>query len=131
METGLLHGRLNYSFKGKYLATVSARYDGSSRLAEGHQWVAFPAAALAWRINEESFMQNATFLSNLKLRMGYGVVASSEVDPYETKGTLTQKPYNYGSESIFGYAPDKMPNTTLTWETTGQWNAGFDLRKQA
>lgn len=119
--------RLNYSFKGKYLATVSARYDGSSRLAEGHQWVAFPAAALAWRINEESFMQNATFLSNLKLRMGYGVVASSEVDPYETKGTLTQKPYNYGSESIFGYAPDKMPNTTLTWETTGQWNAGFDF----
>ena len=77
--------RLNYSFKGKYLATISARYDGSSRLAEGHQWVAFPAAALAWRINEESFMQNVHFLSNLKLRVGYGVVASSEVDPYETK----------------------------------------------
>lgn len=119
--------RLNYSFKGKYLATISARYDGSSRLAEGHQWVAFPAAALAWRINEESFMQNVHFLSNLKLRVGYGVVASSEVDPYETKGTLSQKPYNYGSESIFGYAPDKMPNTMLTWETTGQWNAGFDF----
>lgn len=82
--------RLNYSFKGKYLATISARYDGSSRLAEGHQWVAFPAAALAWRINEESFMQNVHFLSNLKLRVGYGVVASSEVDPYETKGTLSQ-----------------------------------------
>lgn len=61
------------------------------------------------------------------MRVGYGVVASSEVDPYETKGTLSQKPYNYGSESIFGYAPDKMPNTMLTWETTGQWNAGFDF----
>jgi len=119
--------RLNYGFKGKYLATISARYDGSSRLAEGHQWVAFPAAALAWRINEESFMQDIQALSNLKLRVGYGVVASSEVDPYETKGTLAQKPYNYGSNMIFGYAPDKMPNTTLTWETTGQWNAGLDF----
>ena len=58
-------------------------------------------------------MQNVHFLSNLKLCAGYGVVASSEVDPYETKGTLSQKPYNYGSESIFGYAPNKMPNTIL------------------
>lgn len=119
--------RLNYSFKGRYLMTVSARYDGSSRLAEGHQWVAFPAAALAWRMNEESFMQDISFLSNLKLRAGYGTVASSEVDPYETKGTLTKKPYNYGSEMIFGYAPDKMPNKALTWETTGQWNVGLDF----
>lgn len=119
--------RLNYGFKGKYLATISARYDGSSRLAEGHQWVAFPAAALAWRINEESFMKNIQALDNLKLRVGYGVVASSEVDPYETKGTLSQRPYNYESEMLFGYAPDKMPNTMLTWETTGQWNAGLDF----
>ncbi len=119
--------RVNYGFKDKYLLTASARYDGSSRLAEGHQWVAFPSVALAWRINEESFLKNVDFLSNLKLRLGYGVVASSEVDPYETKGTLSQKPYNYGSETLFGYAPDLMPNTTLTWETTGQWNAGLDF----
>ena len=119
--------RLNYGYKGRYLATLSARYDGSSRLAEGYQWVTFPAVALAWRINEEAFMQDVSSLSNLKLRLGYGTVASSEVDPYETKGTLSQRPYNYGDEMIFGYAPDKMPNTTLTWETTGQWNAGIDF----
>jgi TonB-linked SusC/RagA family outer membrane protein len=119
--------RLNYGFKGRYLATLSARYDGSSRLAKGHQWVAFPAVALAWRINEESFMQNISSVSNLKLRLGYGTVASSEVDPYETKGTLSQIPYNYGDEMVFGYAPNKMPNTTLTWEKTGQWNAGVDF----
>lgn len=119
--------RLNYGYKGRYLATLSARYDGSSRLAEGHQWVAFPAVALAWRINEEAFMQDMSVISNLKLRLGYGTVASSEVDPYETKGTLSQKPYNYGDDKIFGYAPNKMPNRTLTWETTGQWNAGIDF----
>lgn len=119
--------RLNYGYKGRYLATLSARYDGSSRLAEGHQWVAFPAVALAWRLNEESFMQDMSSVSNLKLRLGYGTVASSEVDPYETKGTLSKIPYNYGDEMVFGYAPNKMPNTTLTWETTGQWNAGLDF----
>lgn len=119
--------RLNYGYKGRYLMTVSARYDGSSRLAEGHQWVAFPAVALGWRINEESFLKDVSSLSNLKLRLGYGTVASSEVDPYETKGTLKQLPYNYGDEKLFGYGPDKMPNNTLTWETTGQWNAGLDF----
>jgi len=119
--------RVNYGYKGRYLLTLSARYDGSSRLAEGHQWVAFPAAALAWRINEEDFMRDIEQLSNLKLRLGFGTVASSEVDPYETKGTLKQYVYNYGDVYKIGYAPDKMPNSTLTWETTAQWNAGIDF----
>lgn len=120
-------GRINYSFKGKYLATVSARYDGSSRLAPGHQWVMFPAVSLAWRINDEGFLRNAGIISNLKLRLGYGTVASQEVNPYETKGTLSSKYYNYGTNKLIGYAPNAMPNNTLTWEKTGQWNAGLDF----
>lgn len=119
--------RVNYGYKGRYLLTLSARYDGSSRLAEGHQWVAFPAAALAWRMNEEGFLRDVEKLDNLKLRLGVGTVASSEVDAYETKGTLDQKVYNYGDSYVIGYAPNKMPNTTLTWETTTQWNAGVDF----
>lgn len=120
-------GRVNYSYKGKYLATLSTRYDGSSRLAPGHQWVMFPAASFAWRINDESFMQKINFISNLKLRLGYGTVASQEVNPYETKGTLSKKYYNYGITKVIGYAPNAMPNNTLTWEKTGQWNAGIDF----
>jgi TonB-linked SusC/RagA family outer membrane protein len=120
-------GRLNYGYKGRYLLTVSARYDGSSRLADGHQWVMFPAASAAWRINEEGFLKDANVLSNLKLRLGYGTTASSEVSPYETKGTLSKQYYTYGSNKRIGYAPDRMPNNTLTWETTGQWNLGIDF----
>jgi hydroxyacyl-ACP dehydratase HTD2-like protein with hotdog domain len=58
----------NYSYKDRYLLTASARYDGSSRLAPGNKWVLFPSAALAWRISEENFMKNQTFMNNLKLR---------------------------------------------------------------
>ncbi|MCD8176031.1 MAG: TonB-dependent receptor [Tannerellaceae bacterium] len=120
-------GRLNYSYKGRYLFTVSTRYDGSSRLADGHKWVMFPAASAAWRINDEAFLSGIEAISNLKLRVGYGTVASSEVDPYATRGTLSMKYYNYGTDKIIGYAPELMPNNTLTWETTGQWNAGIDF----
>lgn len=120
-------GRVNYGYKGRYLLTVSTRYDGSSRLAEGHKWVMFPAASAAWRLNDESFMQDFDALSNLKLRVGYGTVASSEVSPYETKGTLSKKYYRFGGEDMIGYAPNRMPNHSLTWETTGQWNVGLDF----
>ena len=63
-------GRVNYNYLGRYLLTVSARYDGSSRLADGHKWVLFPSAALAWRISDEKFMKNIKWLDNLKLRVG-------------------------------------------------------------
>ena len=65
-------GRVNYNYLGRYLLTVSARYDGSSRLADGHKWVLFPSAALPWRIRDEKFIKNINWLYNLKLRVGYG-----------------------------------------------------------
>ncbi|MES2458016.1 MAG: TonB-dependent receptor [Bacteroidota bacterium] len=120
-------GRLNYNYKGRYLLTATARYDGSSRLADGHQWVLFPSAAVAWRISDESFMKTVPAISDLKLRIGYGTVASSEVSPYETKGTLDRQYYNFGDKTLIGYAPNKMTNHELTWETTGQWNFGLDF----
>ena len=119
--------RLNYNFNSRYYATVSARYDGSSRLADGHKWVAFPAVALAWRVNEENFLKNVSWLDNLKLRLGYGVTANTSIDPYQTKGTLSKIYYNFGENHVIGYAPGGLPNAALTWETTGQWNVGIDF----
>jgi TonB-linked SusC/RagA family outer membrane protein len=120
-------GRLNYNYKSRYYATVSMRYDGSSRLAEGHQWVSFPAFALAWRLNEESFLRNVKELDNLKLRFGYGATANTAINPYQTKGLLSKLYYNYGDNLVIGYASSSLPDRSLTWETTKQWNAGIDF----
>ena len=122
-------GRVNYNYLGRYLLTVSARYDGSSRLADGHKWVLFPSAALAWRISDEKFMKNIKWLDNLKLRGGYGKTGNSSVDPYQTRGTLSKVyyVYNNGKDEVLGYAPKKMANKLLTWETTEQYNLGLDF----
>lgn len=86
-------GRVNYGYKGKYLFTGSVRYDGSSRLAEGHKWVAFPSVALAWRVSEEAFMKKQQVISNFKLRAGWGKTGNSAIDPYMTKGGLSLSKY--------------------------------------
>lgn len=120
-------GRINYNWKSRYYATFSMRYDGSSRLADGNKWVAFPAFSLAWRMNEEGFMKNLENLDNLKLRFGYGVTANTAIDPYQTKGLLGAMYYSYGGNNVIGYASSSLPDRTLTWETTGQWNIGVDF----
>ena len=122
-------GRVNYGYKGKYLFTGSVRYDGSSRLAEGHKWVAFPSVALAWRLSEENFMKRQNFVSNLKLRAGWGKTGNSAIDPYMTKGGLALSKYVWdnGASEVLGYAPKIMANSELTWETTKQWNVGVDF----
>jgi TonB-linked SusC/RagA family outer membrane protein len=121
-------GRVNYGFKGKYLFTGSLRYDGSSRLAEGQKWVAFPSAALAWRISDETFIKNLDVISNLKLRVGYGVTGNSAINPYQTVGSISSSRYTWGKTTgILGYSPASLSNSLLTWERTGQYNAGLDF----
>jgi TonB-linked SusC/RagA family outer membrane protein len=121
-------GRINYTFQDKYLLTASLRYDGSSRLATGHKWVAFPSIALGWRISEENFLKNSEIVNNLKLRLGYGVTGNSAVDPYSTEGQIKQSRYNWGkSEGVFGYEPSTLTNRALSWETTAQYNVGIDF----
>jgi TonB-linked SusC/RagA family outer membrane protein len=120
-------GRINYSYKDRYLVTASARYDGSSRLAEGNKWVLFPSAALAWRISEEGFMKGSSLFSNLKLRAGYGITGNSAIDPYKTAGNLYYARYNYGSTNAMAFYQNEMPNPDLKWEKTKQYNAGIDF----
>ncbi|MEI6275767.1 MAG: TonB-dependent receptor [Prolixibacteraceae bacterium] len=120
-------GRINYSYKDKYLLTASARYDGSSRLAQGHKWVMFPSAAIAWRINKEDFMSGAGAISNLKLRAGYGLTGNSAIDPYKTAGNLGFARYNFGANNVMAFYQNEMPNPDLAWEETQQYNAGIDF----
>lgn len=120
-------GRVNYNIKDRYLFTASARYDGSSRLAKGNKWVLFPSAAFAWRIFDEPFIPETSFLTNLKLRLGWGQTGNSAVDPYQTMGGLLLQKYNFGSTNAIGYYPNIMPNENLTWETTVQTNLGIDF----
>ena len=88
-------GRINYKFNEKYLMTVTLRQDGSSVLAKDHQWGFFPSVALAWRMNEENFLKNVEQLSNLKLRLSYGISGNSAVSAYQTQGGLGKTMYAY------------------------------------
>jgi TonB-dependent starch-binding outer membrane protein SusC len=119
--------RINYGFKDKYLLTVSARRDGSSVLAAGKKYSWFPSAALAWRINKESFM-NASWINELKLRIGAGVTGNSAVDPYKTQGAVTSLFYPFYTTSTAGAIPsNELANQNLGWEKTTQYNLGLDF----
>lgn len=120
-------GRVNYALMDKYLLTLSGRYDGSSVLADGHKYQFFPSASLAWRIKEETFLKSVNFLDDLKLRVGYGKTGNSAVNPYQTQGSLNLKHYVWDESLLISYAPNNMPNSQLSWETTGQINVGLDF----
>jgi TonB-linked SusC/RagA family outer membrane protein len=120
-------GRVNYTFMNKYLLTASARYDGASVLAEGNKWELFPSFALAWKMQEEGFLKNVTWIRELKPRIGYGVTGNSSVPPYNTSGPLSRNPYVFGNTPAIGYLPQLARNPDLGWEKTAQWNAGADF----
>jgi len=120
-------GRVNYSYKDKYLLTATGRWDGSSRLAEGNQWGFFPSASLAWRISEEDFIKTIRAVNDLKLRVSYGVTGNDRVNAYSTQAALAQTFYDFGGTFAQGYAPNQLPNKNLTWETTHEINVGLDF----
>jgi len=116
-------GRAHYSLLDRYMFTGTLRYDGSSNFADGNQWGAFPSAAVAWRINQEEFMQGVTDINNLKLRAGYGVVGNSNVAAFAYTAMMSNIPTVWGS----GARLARIPNENLTWETTKSVNVGIDL----
>jgi len=122
-------GRAQYGFNDRYLLTASLRYDGASVLADGHKWVAFPSAAFAWRVIEEPFMANTKgWVSNLKLRVGWGRTGNSSVSPYKTQGLLSDTKYVFGdSNNSIGFRPSELANKELGWEYTNQTNLGLDF----
>lgn len=120
--------RVEYSFKGKYLATATMRADGSSRFSKNDKWGYFPSAALAWRVSEEEFIRNIRAISNLKLRASIGQSGNTAIPSYLTLSTIATyfSPMN-GNTPNFGVVVERPENTSLKWETTTQMNAGIDL----
>lgn len=129
-QTSLLSylGRLNYNYKGKYLATLSYREDGSSKLAKGNKWGGFFAAALAWRISEENFMKQFEWIDNLKLRVSLGQSGNDNVSAYQTQGQISgAKYYTFGTTDVIGNVPNNLRNMDLGWERTTEYNIGLDF----
>ena len=124
-------GRFNYNLLDRYLLTATFRADGSSRFREGKKWGYFPAAAFAWKINNEPFMKNVTWIDELKLRLGWGKTGQQDVgkDFYYTPAYTVGNPY---AQYPFGdtYYETLRPgayNADLTWEKTTTYNAGLDF----
>jgi TonB-dependent starch-binding outer membrane protein SusC len=125
------YGRMVYSLNGKYVLTSTVRADGSSRLAKDNRWGVFPSAALAWNVSEESFIKNSEVISNLKLRVGYGITGQQDgIDNYSYLGNygLSEPTAQYQLGGVFynmyrplGYNPN------LKWEQTATTNAGIDF----
>lgn len=122
-------GRANYSFKSKYMLTATIREDGSSKFGKNHKWGYFPSISAAWRLSDESFMRGMKSISDLKLRVGYGVVGNQDgIDPYKSLAL-----YDRGSEyydngewhNTFLYSQNDNPN--LKWEQTATFNSGIDF----
>jgi TonB-linked SusC/RagA family outer membrane protein len=121
-------GRLNYNFADRYLLTVSGRWDGASQLADNHKWSFFPSAAVGWRLDQEQFMENTSWIRQLKARLGVGVTGNSAISPYLTKGAVGSLFYPFGQELKPGSIPNtSLANQTLGWEKTTQYNLGVDF----
>ncbi|SDT15409.1 TonB-linked outer membrane protein, SusC/RagA family [Mucilaginibacter mallensis] len=127
-EKGLISymARVNYSFNDRYLLTATVRRDGSSVLTSGHQYLTYPAFALGWNADREDFLKDVSWVSNLKLRAGYGVTSNQSVAPYSTLGNLTINAYNFGTNGYNGYLVTSVP-ANLKFETTDNFNIGLDF----
>ena len=130
-QSGLMSwmGRAMYSYDNKYMLSVAVRSDASSRLAKGHQWHTYPAISAGWNIARESFMENLTWIDNLKLRVGYGETSNQSINPYSTLGGLGIRNYNFGNGTNYmaGYYVNSLPNPELGWEYSKTWNFGLDF----
>ena len=119
-------GRANYSYLGKYMVTATLRRDGSSRFGEGNKWGTFPSASAAWRISEESFMKDFDFLSDMKIRAGYGITGNQEIGNYSFASALQTISYNFNGQIVNAVVPTIMPNPNVQWEQQEQMNFGVD-----
>lgn len=131
VESGLnsYFGRLFYSYQSKYMLTATIRRDGSSKFGSERRWGTFPAVSVAWRLSQEDFLRNTPWLTDLKLRGGYGVSGSDNVANYQYTAGLGQGgefSYSFDGGEIFGSTLNRNANTFIQWEEIKMANVGLD-----
>jgi TonB-linked SusC/RagA family outer membrane protein len=122
-------GRIQYSYKDKYLINTTFRADASSRFPEANKWGYFPSVSGAWNIAEESFMEDVEWLTQLKIRVGWGQLGNQNIPNNATLTTLGKTYYIFGADEDveIGMAPETVGNQDLKWETVEDFNIGLDL----
>ena len=125
------YGRVNYSFNSKYLFQATIRRDGSSAFGKNNRWGTFPSLALGWKINEENFLKDVNVLSDLKLRLGWGITGQQNIGDdfaylplYVVNNEYAQYPFG---DTYYSTSRPKAFNENLKWEKTTTWNAGLDF----
>ena len=125
-------GRANYGYRGKYLLTLTARYDGSSKFAANNKWAFFPAAAAAYNLAKEDFLKDSQSISALKFRVSYGISGNQAIQPYQSLDQYASSQAGFGDGAggerlTTVYYAGQLPNENLTWETTAQFDLGLDF----
>ena len=122
-------GRANYSYAERYMLTATLRRDGSTKFGANHKWGLFPSASAAWGVSQESFLDNAKWIDDLKLRVGYGITGNQDgLDPYRTLELYgTQNTYYDNGAWKTAYQISQNPNPDLKWESTAMFNIGIDF----
>ncbi|HZI21930.1 MAG TPA: TonB-dependent receptor [Gemmatimonadales bacterium] len=118
--------RARWGIADKYLFTVSARVDGSSRFGAGHRYGFFPAGAFAWRASDEPFVKRLGVFTDLKLRASYGRTGNQDIGNYNALALLGSTVNTFGGERAVGFAPSTLANPNLKWETTDGLDLGID-----
>lgn len=119
--------RVAYNYDDTYLATVTARYDGSSKFGQNNKYAFFPSVGLGWIASNEAFLRDNKTISKLKLHTSFGVTGNSEIGTYRSLATMSQSNVIIGNELHLVSYLDNMPNPNLKWEKTAQWDFGFEL----
>lgn len=121
-------GRINYSFKDRYLASVSIRQDGSSKFSKGRRFGLFPSAAIAWQVGKEKFLKDVRAIDRLKLRASWGLTGSQAVSPYATRPAYDDVTYSFATGTVLnGIRLSGQSDSGLSWETTEQVDLGMDM----
>ncbi|MCU0373700.1 MAG: TonB-dependent receptor [Chitinophagaceae bacterium] len=121
------YARANYSYKGKYLITLNARYDGSSNFSANNKWAFFPSGALAWNMGSEKFMNKFKSISSWKWRVSYGLTGNQAIAAYQTLATFSNVFTIINGVPVNAVRPTSVANDNLKWETTAQLNIGADI----
>src|SRR5690554_2471424 len=119
--------RLNYSYRDKYLLSASYRREGSSRFGINNKWGNFPALSVGWRISEESFIPETTWMTDLKVRASYGVTGNNDIGNYTSLSNLARSNYIFGDAIANGQILAAFANADLGWEQSEQLDIGLDL----